>query len=263
MSKSVKFLLAFLPLLLFCACSSVTHMGVSQVDRKQMMLVSSETMNEAAVEAYNEVLQKESANLNKDKALYAKVKGISQKLIAEAVFFRPDSKDWQWEVNVITSNTVNAWCMPGGKIVVYSALYYKLNLDDDELAVVIGHEIAHALREHSREQASQDMLKQGALSIASIVGVDNSLLSVTNTLTTLGISLPYSRTHEKEADEIGLELAVRAGYDAKAGARVWQKMAELGSSGTLEILSTHPSNESRIENLQELEQKLESEYNTK
>lgn len=263
MKKSL--LLAFLGALI-CACSTTTNLGVSNVSRSQMMLVSSDTINAQAAQAYNEVIAKarQKGVLNTDKALYARIERITQRLIKQAPFFRADCVSWNWQVNVIDSKELNAWCMPGGKIAVYSALVEKLRLSDDEIAAVIGHEMAHALREHSREQASQDLLKNSALMIASMFGVDNSLLNLSNQALTLGVSLPYSRTNENEADEIGLELATRAGFNPQAAVSVWQKMQALSGSGaSIELLSTHPSHEHRIENLQKLATKLEAEYGKK
>lgn len=255
-----KYILIFI-LIFFAGCmQSTTNVGRSNVDRSQLMLISSDEINEASAKAYSEVIAQAKAKnlLNRDLLLTNRVKNISNKLIAKARYFREDSANWDWEVNLITSDTINAWCMAGGKIVVYSGIIQKLNLNDDELAFIIAHEIAHALREHTREQQSQEMLKGGLISIASILGVDSTILGVANLAANVGISLPFSRSHENESDEIGLELAYMAGFDPDGAASLWRKMQELSGDGAIEFLSTHPSHESRIENLQALAAKLKA-----
>ena len=148
--------------------------------------------------------------------------------------------------------------MAGGKIAVYTAIVEKLNLTDDEIAFILSHEIAHALREHSREQQSQELVKNGLISVASMFGVDSTILGVASVAANVGISLPFSRSHESESDEIGLELSYMAGYNPDAAASLWRKMQEHSGDGGLEFLSTHPSHESRIENLEELAAKLKA-----
>ena len=148
--------------------------------------------------------------------------------------------------------------MAGGKIAVYTAIVEKLNLNDDEIAFILAHEIAHALREHVREQQSQNMIKNGLIGVASIFGIDNTILSVADLVANVGVTLPFSRSHESESDEIGLELAYMAGFDPDGAASLWRKMQENSGNGGLEFLSTHPSHESRIENLQALANKLKS-----
>ena len=188
-------------------------------------------------------------------------RGLGDRLIAKAPTFRADSAKWDWEVNVITSKELNAWCMAGGKIAVYTALVEQLQLNDDEIATVMGHEIAHALREHVREQMSTQALKQGALNIASLFGVSNTTLNIANTLAEVGVSLPFSRSHETEADELGLELMYRAGYDPQKGIKIWEKMMSLGSgnTGLAVLLSTHPADDERLANLTELAAQLKAD----
>lgn len=245
-------------------CVNSTRSGVSNVNRSQIFLVSSDELNAQASTAYAQTISdsKKKGILNTDKQLYNRVNSISQKLIQQAPFFRPDAKNWQWEVNVITSDTLNAWCMPGGKIAVYSGIVKTLNLTDDEIAVVIGHEIAHALREHSREQASQEVVRQGVLGIASIFGINDTLVSAGDVASQVAVSLPFSREHETEADEIGLELCARAGFNVDAAVSVWEKMSKASQNEPIELLSTHPSNQSRINNLKNLAQVLKQKYPT-
>jgi predicted Zn-dependent protease len=164
--------------------------------------------------------------------------------------FRADAVQWKWETNVLSSKEVNAWCMPGGKIAVYTGLIEQIKPTDDELAAVMGHEIAHALREHSRERASQELAKSAVIGIgAAALGLGRPGADLGNALAQVTFSLPFSREHEREADRIGVELAARAGYDPRAAITLWQKMAKLSGGGSVELLSTHPAPESRIEDL--------------
>jgi predicted Zn-dependent protease len=154
-------------------------------------------------------------------------------------------------VNVQTSKDVNAYCMPGGKIMVYTGLIEQLNATDAELAAVMGHEIAHALREHSRERLSRAYLEQGALAIiGAATGAGDATLALASQISAVTFQLPHSREQEAEADRIGLELMARAGYDPNAAISLWQKMAKASSGGPPEFLSTHPSSGSRIKDLQ-------------
>lgn len=255
-----RYLLIFFTIILAGCMQNTTNVGKSQVDRSQLMLISSDEINEASAKAYNDVIAQAKASnaLNKDPKLTKRVRDISNKLITKASYFREDSAKWDWEVNVITSDTINAWCMAGGKIAVYTAIVEKLNLSDDEIAFILAHEIAHALREHVREQQSQNMIKNGLIGVASIFGVDNTILSVADLVANVGVTLPFSRSHESESDEIGLELAYMAGFNPDGAASLWRKMQENSGNGGLEFLSTHPSHESRIENLQALANKLKS-----
>lgn len=243
-------------------CLSNTTSNSSTTNRSQLMLVSEQEVVTQSAQAYDEVIAqaKEQGKLNSNKSLTNRVKNIGQRLIAKAPAFRADCAQWDWEINVITSDELNAWCMAGGKIAVYTGLVQKLNLNDDEIATVMGHEIAHALREHVREQMSTQALKQGALSVASLFGVSDSTLSVANTLAEVGVTLPFSRSHETEADELGLELMYRAGFDPAKGIKIWEKMMAQGSgnTGLAVLLSTHPADDARLENLTKLASELKA-----
>ncbi len=239
--------------------SSTTSSGSVGADREQFMLVSESDMNKAAAEEYEQVLSEAKANgtLNTDQSLYNRVNTIAQKLIAKADTFRSDAKSWDWQVNVITDDTVNAWCMPGGKIVVYTGIINSLSLTDGELAAVMGHEISHALKEHSREQSSKQVVQQLGLSaVSKVTGLSQTGQQVLALGMQYGVTLPFSRECETEADNMGTELMARAGYNPKEAVSVWNKMNSLSSSQVPEILSTHPSNDSRIKNLTSVSEKV-------
>jgi len=184
-----------------------------------------------------------------------RVRNISNRLIAQVNVFRPDAKAWQWEVNVEKSDQLNAYCMPGGKIMVLSGIITKLDLSDDELAAIIGHEIAHALREHGRERMSQAYVQQfGLRALASLAsGTLGSLAMQGASMgSQLFFALPNGREQERESDRMGLELAARAGYNPNAAVTLWQKMSAQSKNAPPEFFSTHPSSQNRIADLKAL-----------
>ncbi len=245
--------------LALAACAATTEKGAVGVERSQLLIVSSTEMDQSAALAYQKTLQEQApkGNVNRDPQQVERVRRIATRLIAQTGVFRKDALGWKWEVNVITSTEVNAWCMPGGKIAVYTGLLDTLQPTDDELAAVMGHEIAHALREHGRERASQQMAASaGASVIGSALGVGQSGADLVGVVAQVTFLLPYSRLHETEADRMGVELAARAGYDPRAAIALWQKMAKLSSGGSLALLSTHPSDEDRIKDLGIFSQKV-------
>lgn len=243
---------------LLSGCQSVktTSPGAVGIERTQRMssMVSEADMRQQAELAYRETLTKERQKgaLNADPALTARVRAITNRLIPASAAFRPEAAQWKWEVNVIRSDQVNAWCMPGGKIAVYSGLITKLNLSDDEIAAVVGHEIAHALREHARERASEQMGAQVLISGASILlGTGQAGADLGGVFYKAFFGLPNSRLHETEADRIGVEIAARAGYDPRAAITLWQKMSRAsGATDGPEFLSTHPSADTRLKDLE-------------
>lgn len=249
------------------ACTSVqtTRGGVVGVERTQQMstLVSEADLRAGATKAYAQVVSeaKQKGQLDVPAAQQRRVDQIARRLIAVTPAFRPDARSWNWEITVIKSDQVNAWCMPGGKIAVYTGLIDKLQATDAELAAVIGHEIAHALREHSRERASEQvtsgLLLQGAVLLA---GGGQTSLDMAQLAYQVTVGLPHSRLHETEADRIGVELAARAGYDPRGAISVWQKMAKLGGAGQPEFLSTHPSPQSRMQDLEVYARRVEPLY---
>jgi len=246
--------MAAMATLALAACQTVqtTQSGAVGVERKQTMMLSSADVNRGAEQAYLQTT-KEAAKkgaLNRNPAEVSRVRAIANRLIPATGAFRNDAPKWKWEVNVISSPEINAWCMPGGKIAVYTGLLEKLRVTDDELAAVMGHEIAHALREHGRERASQQAAQNAVVGIgAAILGIGDAGASLANVVADVTFGLPYSREFEREADRIGVELAARAGYDPRAAVTLWQKMAQTGNGGPPQFLSTHPSEQSRIEDL--------------
>lgn len=259
---SLKYLL-FAVSLLLAACQTVqtTQSGVVGVDRQQRMAISSQEVDQAAGQEYAQLISQErhKGELNRNPAEVNRVRAITSRLIPQTAVFRPDALSWNWETNVITSPEVNAWCMPGGKIAVYSGLIEKLHATDDELAAVLGHEIAHALREHARERISEQM---GAGLIASGIDLVGSLYGIqgagkiADTGLQLAMELPHSRVQETEADRIGVELAARAGYNPHAAVTLWQKMATVGGAEPPKFLSTHPSREDRLSDLTAYSQRV-------
>lgn len=235
-----------------CQTVQTTTPGAVGVQRKQHMLVSEAEVEKGAQVAYQQELDKakQKGALNPNPQVYQRIQAITRRLIPQTTTFRPDAAQWKWEVNVQQTDDVNAYCMPGGKIMVYTGLIDQLKATDAELAAVIGHEIAHALREHSRERMSRAYAEQIALAgVALVTGAGEGTMQLAQQVSSVTFTLPHSREQEAEADRIGLELMARAGYDPNASISLWQKMSKLGGGGP-EFLSTHPSGESRIKDLQ-------------
>jgi predicted Zn-dependent protease len=243
-------------LTLFSGCATTTSGGAVGGDRKQLLLVSSQELDQMAAQSYAKLKSDASAQgtLNQDRVLLQRVKAIASRLIPQTRVFRPDAAGWNWEVNVITSNQVNAFVMPGGKIMVYTGLVKQLNLSDDELAVVIGHEMSHALREHSREQVSQAIAAQTAIGFGTaLFGLGQGSADIASVGYQALVATRFSRTDENEADRMGLELMARAGYDPRAGVSLWQKMINAkGGSQPPGFLSSHPADSSRVQTIQSL-----------
>ncbi|ROR26268.1 peptidase M48-like protein [Comamonas sp. BIGb0124] len=242
------------------ACSSVqtTQPGTVGVSRSQLMGVDREQIDQASAQEYAKMVAQAQSKgqLNRDAALTARVRTISNRLIAQTTAFRPDATSWKWEVNVFQSDDINAFCMAGGKIGVYSGLVTGLKLTDDELAAVIGHEIAHALREHVREQVSQRMATQLGINVLGALTGSQAVAQLGDQVTQVTFGLPKSRQAEVEADRIGVELAARAGYDPRAAVTLWDKMGSAGGSRPPEFLSTHPDSASRKQDLTQMAQRV-------
>ena len=251
----------------FSACQTVqtTNPGVVGVTREQHFLVSDAQMQNAAAQAYQEQLKvaRDKNALNKDEQLTARVRKIAGDLERATSTFRTDAPGWKWEVNTLATDELNAYAMPGGKIMVYEGIVKKLNLNDAEIAAIMGHEIAHALREHSRERVSRQYAQQLAISgAAALAGVDANVADLANTVATVTFQLPFSREQEAEADIVGLELIARAGYDPNAAVSLWKKMVAAEKQQQPEFLSTHPAPATRIEGLQALVPKVMPLYRT-
>jgi len=263
MGSKMKFkrsVAALLVLAGLAACQQVrtTDGGAIGVERKQTMvsLLSNEQVNQMAAQSYADTLSKagKEGRLNSDVKATRRVRAIADRLIPQVAVFRRDALSWQWEVNVETSPELNAYCAPGGKIMFYTGIIEKLKLSDDEIAAIMGHEMAHALREHGRERMSEAYAKQMGLQLLSAFtkGKYDQYMGMADQVSAIAISLPHSRTHESEADAIGLELSARAGYDPRAAISLWNKMSEASEGQPPQFLSTHPSNQTRINNMQSL-----------
>ncbi|MGQ0544960.1 MAG: M48 family metallopeptidase [Betaproteobacteria bacterium] len=238
-----------------CQSVDTTQAGAVGVDRQQRMMVSAEQMNAGAEKAYAEMMAEAKAKglLNRDAAQVTRVREIAKRLIPQTATFRPDAASWKWEVSVISLKDVNAWAMPGGKMAVYSGLIERLSATDEELAAVMGHEMAHALREHGRERASRAMAQSLGLGVlGALTGVSGGAMDLSQMALDVTLNLPNSRLHETEADRIGVELAARAGYNPGAAVSLWEKMHKLGGGQPPQFLSTHPSHETRINDLREI-----------
>ena len=243
-----------------CQTVDTTKPGVVGVDRDQRMAVSAEEVHAGSAKAYSQMMaeaQKKGV-LDKDPAMVKRVQEITKRLIPHTTTFRPDAAKWPWEVHVISIDEVNAWCMPAGKMAIYTGLIQKLNATDDEIAAVMGHEIAHALREHARERISRQMGTQVTIGIVgALFGIGQLGQGVANTVADVTLNLPNSRLHETEADRIGVELAARGGYDPRAAVTLWEKMSKVASGKQPpKWLSTHPPHEDRINDLRQYAEKV-------
>jgi predicted Zn-dependent protease len=238
-----------------CQSVNTTNAGAVGVERKQYMfsMLSAQQVSQMSAQAYQQTISEASAKgvLDKRSGNAKRVNAIAKRLIAQAPVFRQDAAQWDWQVNLIDSKELNANCGPGGKIIVYSGLIEQLQLSDDELAAVMGHEIAHALREHGREAMSKayatQMAQQG---IGTLLGLGQDSMALADSVVQYSMTLPNSRDNENEADLIGLELSARAGYNPEAAVSLWQKMAQASEGAPPEFMSTHPSSGSRIAALQ-------------
>ncbi len=254
------FAVVALALLFGCTTTRTTQSGAIGVDRGQYIAVSRDELERTASLAYEEQKNKalEQKALNTDRAMTARVRKIADRLIPFTAVFRPDAVNWRWEANVQTSKELNAYCMPGGKIMVYSGLITTLQLTDAEIAAVMGHEIAHALREHAAERISRAQAQQlaiGATAVGASILAGRDLTpyaGLADQAATVAFQLPNSREHEAEADRIGMELMARAGYNPQGAVSVWKKMLGAGGSEPPKFLSTHPPRSDRIADLEAL-----------
>jgi predicted Zn-dependent protease len=184
-----------------------------------------------------------------------RLRRVEQRILPFTYAVNPRARQWQWEVNLLRSDQVNAFCMPGGKIAFYNGILVKLNLTDDEIAIVMGHEITHALKEHGVQQAKDQMVGQlaaraGGALLSAWLGVNPNLTAIGAQAANSLFQLRFSRGDEAEADAIGLELAARAGFDPRAGVALWQKMSQASKGSPPQWLSSHPANRDRVAEIQ-------------
>jgi predicted Zn-dependent protease len=228
-------ILSYLSAALFVIMNLVSCETTPVTERKQVILVSDEQMDSLGEQSYKEILQKEK--ISQDKAMTAKIVSIGQ-AIAKA-----SGEDYKWEFNLIDSDAVNAFCLPGGKVGVYTGIL-KVAQSNAGLAAVMGHEVAHAVAKHGAERVSQGLIVQGALGAVDIAMKDERnkdiLLGALGIGAQFGVLMPYGRKHESEADRIGLIYMAKAGFDPREAVELWKRMAANGSGGMPEFLSTHP-----------------------
>ena len=263
-SVAMKSLPKFLRLAALAALAALAGCTTNPITgRSQLMVVSEDMAVRESAAAYRQMM----GQLNNKRQIETgtprvqKVREITDRLIVQAIRFRPGSANWKWEVQVINDpTTVNAFCMAGGKMAIYSGMWDKLHATDDEIAMVMGHEISHALADHTRERMSVAYSTSAATTIAAIaLGAGDAAAQLMQQAAVIAIQLPNSRESESEADQIGIELAARAGYDPKAAVTLWEKMGSLGGTPP-EFLSTHPSPQHRAARLKELGEKMQPLY---
>jgi len=257
----MKKLLLLILLVILSACAT------SPTGRSQLMLISPEHAISASREAYFQTLSPldKEGKIDSNPATSARIRNITGRLIAQAIKLYPHTKDWEWSVKVIDDpEMVNAWCMAGGKMAIYTGLIDKLEATDDEIAQVMGHEISHALANHTAERMSMAMASQLGLMGLAIATRDSdhpgAILSGSALAATLAITLPNSRASETEADIMGIEIAARAGYNPRAAALLWQKMAKVGGKTPPQFLSTHPAPANRQQNLANMVEQMMPYY---
>jgi predicted Zn-dependent protease len=216
-------------------------------------LVSADQVEQAAAQQYAQILRsaRDKHALGPDNhPQVQRLRAIAQRIIPFTEPWNERAKQWRWEVNLLGSKDLNAFCMPGGKIAFFHGILAQLQLDDDEVAAIMGHEVAHALREHARERMGKTAATRiGASLLSAFLGLGSagdSLLNMGGQL----LTLKFSREDESEADLVGMELAARAGYDPHAGVTLWQKMLAASKGTPPQFLSTHPSGATRIQDIQ-------------
>jgi len=253
-----------------CATNSMTGRSQLMIVSESAAINKSSSLYESMIDAYDK-----KNKVSNDTALNERVQKITNRLVERAVLYKPDSQKWKWQVNVIESDEVNAFCMAGGKMAVYTGLLDKLQPTDDELAQVMGHEISHALANHTAEKMSVDILTKIAVAAVTVAvaasdqsGNQNQRqqnMKTTQDMAILAgaafVTLPNSRGAETEADKLGIELAAQAGYNPESAITLWEKMmAETGNKSKGDFMSTHPSPPNRIEAFQALQEPMQKIY---
>ena len=240
-------------LLTLLAISLLTACATSPTGRRQLMLISPESAIVQSKAAYLDTMNDfdKQNKLVDDPKMADRVATITGRLVTEAITMYPNSSNWEWSVAIIDDpETVNAWCMAGGRMAVYTGLFEKLKLTDAEFAQIMGHEISHALANHTAERMSRAMATTlGVVAVGAMSDKPGVAMTGAAVAAKLALELPNSRTAESEADRIGMELAVRAGYDPDAAVTLWQKMGAVGGNGPPQFLSTHPAPGNREEAL--------------
>lgn len=249
---------------LLAACAGLAH-GQPQEAQVQdgiqvrpmpsyRVLASEEAIEQQARQQYAAMMneaQQQGALAPADHPQVIRLRAIAKRIIPYATRWNPAASRWNWQVNLLGSEQVNAFCMPGGRIAFFSGILTALKLTDDEVAAIMGHEIAHALREHGREQMVKSAgtalgMRLGGALLSGWLGIDPRMTDTVAQYGTQLLSLKYSRDDEREADLIGLDLAARAGFDPRAGIALWQKMGALNKRTPASWLSTHPGGAERI-----------------
>lgn len=255
-ANRILFSIGFITLLTAC----VTNIA----GRKQVILVSEESAIESSKQAYVQTLApfEKDGKLDNNPALVQRVNKITDRLIKQAILLRPNTKNWEWSVKIIDDpEMINAWCMAGGKMAIYTGLISKLSATDDEIAQVMGHEISHALANHSAERMSVAMATGLAMQVLqTTTEAGETEMGLAAAAAQVALTLPNSRLSESEADEIGIELAAKAGYKPDAAVSLWQKMGKASGNSGFEFMSTHPSPENRQKNLQKMIPKMMPYY---
>jgi Zn-dependent protease with chaperone function len=226
-------------------------------------LVPADELERAAAQQYAGLLQEARAKgalAAESDPLAQRIRGISSRLIADAPRWNPRARQWRWELSLIRSQQINAFCMPGGKIAVFTGLVEKLKLSDDEVAMVVGHEMAHALREHARERIAKSQGTGALLSLGAQLFGLGQLGDVAANIGTQLLTLKFSRDDEIEADLVGLEMGARAGYNPRAAVTLWEKMSRASAGGGPAFLSTHPTGPDRTRRLQDNIPRVEALY---
>ena len=250
-----------LALLTSCATNPITG-------RSQLLLVSEQSAIAESAQAYQSMMSglDKKGKISTDSKFSARIHLITDRLIDQAILFRPETRNWAWSVNVIDEpKTVNAFCMAGGKMGIYTGLIEKIKPTDDEIAAVMGHEISHALLQHSREQMSEQAVMGVGVALIGVTASSDADRGTRENVAGLAaitlIMLPHSRNHESEADKLGVELAAKAGYNPRAAVTLWNKMlAESGGKSNFDWLSTHPASPKRVAALESLEAEMMGFY---
>jgi predicted Zn-dependent protease len=260
---------------LFCLVLVVSALSGCQTNpvtgRQQLMLVSESSAIGSSKVAYAQMLQplEKEGKIDSNAELTARVREITGRLIAQAIKYRPETEAWEWSIKVIDDpKTVNAWCMAGGRMAIYTGLIEQIKPTDDELAQVMGHEISHALAKHTAERMSRAMAMQLGIGVFAATQRESrtSGLALTGVqlAAVVALELPNSREAETEADRIGIELAAKAGYNPHAAVSLWDKMGRIGGgSSRMDFLSTHPAPAKRMETLAALAPQMMPYYQDK